>query len=90
MATTERQGDAAESTSLGTGLVDALRGSALNLLVVFGAVEFAIAAALEAAMRAGVLERGLLAVWVTVLTIWGVGLMLVGVAGRLFIWWKRR
>lgn len=87
MATRTNPSDA---NGLGTRALTELRDSVLAKVATLGVVLFVIAVLLEGAIRAGVLERGISAVWAVIFLLWGTALVTLGVVGRVLIWWRRR
>lgn len=66
------------STSRRGGIVNTVRSSALLILALIGLVEVIVGY---------VMHTG---VWAAILAVWGSGLILVGLVGYAFVWWKRQ
>lgn len=90
MATSEQTSASTASSGALSRAVAEVRESVLVKIALFGLFEIALAAGLELAIQAGVFSRAYLGIWAAVLTVWGVGLFLVGSVGRALIWWNRR
>lgn len=82
-----------------------VRDSVLLLLATVGVVEIILAGIIQLLLDNDIIGRdaglsGILAdlfsdgntwgLWAAVFTIWGMGLILVGVVGYTFVWWRRR
>ncbi|WP_135366599.1 hypothetical protein [Halosimplex halophilum] len=78
------------ASGLGRRAVTELRESVLAKVATLGAILFALSVLLEMAIRVGFLERGISAVWAVIFLVWGTALVVLGVAGRVLIWWRRR
>lgn len=78
------------SQSFGSRLLMEVQESTLLKVVVTGTLFVAFAVAIEVAIQLAFLSRGLVSVWATFLLIWGLGILLTGTAGRVFIWWRRQ
>lgn len=68
----------------------AIRDSTLLKLAATGTLCVFVAVVVEVAIRMALLNRGLAGVWAAVLVTWGLGMVLVGVAGSAFVRWRRR
>jgi len=68
----------------------AISDSVLVKVALLGVLLVGVGIGLELAIQAGFLVRGLSAVWAVVLLLWGTALVVAGIAGRTFIWWRRR
>lgn len=68
--------------------IEAIRDSALLKLAVTGVSLIAFAVVLQA-LVVNPADPGLVGVWTALIPVWGVGLVLVGVGGYLFVWWRQ-
>jgi len=78
------------ASGLGSRAITELRESVLAKVATLGVVLLALSIALETAISAGLLERGISAVWAVIFLLWGTALVVLGVVGRVLIWWRRR
>mgnify|MGYP000153297098 CR=1 FL=1 len=78
------------ASGVGARAVTELRESVLAKVATLGLVLLVVSISIETAIGAGFLERGISAVWAVVFLLWGAALVLLGVVGRTFIWWRRR
>ena len=90
MATTPETGS---STGVDSGLsqvLDLVTSSMLYFVAAIGVAEIVLAGVLELAVQNGYLGRTLWGLWAAVFTVWGAGLIVVGLGGRALIWLKRQ
>lgn len=78
-------------------LLEPIRNSILLQIATVGVVLFALGPILDGTTLGPVLNEGgaggdgeLMAIWAATVTVWGVGLILVGLGLYGFIWWRRR
>lgn len=63
---------------LDSSAIQTVRSSVLLLLAVIGAVEVVLGY---------IINTG---AWAAILAVWGTGLIVIGLVGHTFVWWKRQ
>lgn len=88
----EQTQGAVESEGVVQRAVSEFKESILLKLAVFGVLEIVLAYLIELAIQFEpiAIDRSYYGVWVAILTLWGLGLVVVGSALWLFVWWRRR
>ena len=61
-----------------SGILATVRNSVLLTVALIGLLELVVAYAIHTG------------VWAAILAVWGSGLIIVGLVGYTFVWWKRR
>lgn len=92
MAAMEQTQSAVESEGVVQRVVNEFKESILLKLAVFGVLEIALAYLIELAIQFEpiAIDRDYYGVWVAILTLWGMGLIVIGTVLWLFVWYKRR
>lgn len=92
MAAMEQTQSAVESEGVVQRVVNAFKESILLKLAAFGVLEIALAYLIELAIQFEpiAIDREYYGVWVAILTLWGLGLIIIGTALWLVVWLRRR
>jgi len=105
MAAINESDSGATPRSMVSRVASEVRSSTMLLLAAFGLAEIVVAFIIEQLLQNDIIGRdaglsGMMAdffgdgdlwgLWAAVFTVWGAGLVLVGVVGYTLVWWRRR